>query len=571
MLFRMGETVFFKICTGFEKCGLDLRKHITLGFLAACCAINAAALPLPVVNSPVAGDPIAIEGGLIAGTVLPSGVRAYLGVPFAAPPVRELRWKAPQPVEPWNGVYYATRLPTACMQTQRAADINHYFGAESYSEDCLYLNVWAPADQDLSDLPVVVWIYGGAFNVGSSAMRNYSGEFLPEKDVIVVSMNYRVGVFGYMAHPELSAETGYQGSGNYGFMDQLAALEWVQDNIEQFGGDPDNVMVVGQSAGSMSISVLQASPLSEGLFHKAFGMSGSLLADGNFGSFATVEELEEGGLALQNALGSDSLEDMRALAADVIFDAARQNRVRTGPNIDGYVLPDTPSAIFARGEQTDASIVLGYTRDEAFSGLGRGASNPAEFRAALATAYPENADTLAESYLSAAGQDINRAATDIARDSSMGVAQWNWAEAQSSTGSEPVFAYFFSKVHPYTEGVEFRDHNPQTAGAYHTGEVPYFLQTMDYYNLFRQTRSWTQYDWDLSDLMSDTLVSFAKTGNPGVSGLTWPIFDADHPQMIEFGEEVKLISWPHAAQMELLRNVRPEPMPRSGVNGGARD
>lgn len=563
MLFHLGEAASCKAVSGFSK-------HV-LGFVVLACSAFAAALPLPVERAPVEGDPIPVDGGLISGTVLSSGVRAYLGVPFAAPPIRENRWKAPQPVESWEGIYRANRLPTACMQTQRASDINHYFGAESYSEDCLYLNVWAPADRSLTDVPVVVWIYGGAFNVGSSAMRNYSGEFLPEKDVIVVSMNYRVGVFGYMAHPELSAETSYQGSGNYGFMDQLAALEWIQNNIEQFGGDPDNVMLVGQSAGSMSISVLQASPLSEGLFHKAFGMSGSLVADGNFGSFATVEQLEEGGLALQEALEADSLEDMRAMAADVIFDAARQNRVRTGPNIDGYVLPDSPSSIFARGEQTDASIVLGYTRDEAFSGLGRGASNAQELRAALATAYPQSAEILADSYLSAAGQDVSRAATDLARDSSMGIAQWTWADLQASTGREPVYAYFYSKVHPYTEGVTFRDHNPQTAGAYHTGEVPYFLQTMDYYNLFRQTRSWTEYDRDLSELMSDTLVSFAKTGNPSVPGLVWPEFDANNPQMIEFGEEVNLIDWPHAGELELFRNAQSQPMPRAEAGDRARD
>lgn len=562
MLFHLGETASFRVTPGFSK--------YIAGLVAVCFSSMAFALPLPVVDAPINGDPVQIDSGLVAGTALPSGVRAYLGIPFAAPPVRENRWRAPQPVESWDGVYYATRLPTACMQTQRASDINHYFGAESYSEDCLYLNVWAPGDQDLTDLPVVVWIYGGAFNVGSSAMRNYSGEFLPEKDVIVVSMNYRVGVFGYMAHPELSAETDYQGSGNYGFMDQLAALEWVQENIDQFGGDPNNVMLIGQSAGSMSISVLQASPLSEGLFHKAFGLSGSLLADGNFGSFAQVDELEQGGIALQEALNADSIDEMRALAADVVFDAARQNRVRTGPVIDGYVLPATPRQIFESGDQTDAAIVLGYTRDEAFSGLGRGASNANELRAALANAYPQSADALTESYLEAAGQDVARAATDLARDSSMGLAQWTWADLQASTGSEPVFAYFFSKVHPYTEGVTFRDHNPQTAGAYHTGEVPYFLQTMDYYNLFRQTRSWTQYDRDLSELMSDTIVSFAKTGNPSVPGLAWPEFGAENPQMIEFGEEVSLISWPHASEMELFRNIQPQPMPRPQA-GGARD
>ena len=232
--------------------------------LAGLCAFGLAGSAM--------AEPISIDGGLIAGKSLGNGVSGWFGVPFAAPPLRELRWRAPQPVKPWQGVFNADRFAPMCLQSLRSRTMNHYFGIEATSEDCLYLNVWAPEAARGSKLPVIVWIYGGGFNVGSASMANYAGENLAREGVVYVSLAYRVGPLGFLAHPELTAEGGGH-SGNYGLMDQVAALGWISRNISRFGGDPGNVTIMGQSAGSMSVSLLQLDPKAKGLFHRVVGMS----------------------------------------------------------------------------------------------------------------------------------------------------------------------------------------------------------------------------------------------------------------------------------------------------------
>ena len=213
----------------------------------------------------------------MSGKVLPSGVKAYFGIPYAAAPVGDLRWREPQPVQAWKGVYHADRMAPECIQVLRRHDLNHYFGEEATSEDCLYLNIWSSGDAKAgAKLPVIVWIYGGGFTLGSSGMAMYSGENVAKKGAIFVSFNYRVGALGNLAHPELTAESPHHASGDYGFLDQVAALQWVQRNIDKFGGDPGNVTIVGQSAGAMSVSALEASPLAKGLFQRGFAMSLSL-------------------------------------------------------------------------------------------------------------------------------------------------------------------------------------------------------------------------------------------------------------------------------------------------------
>ena len=274
--------------------------------------ISAAVLSSLLVCAAGHAQPIQTEPGLVDGIVLESGVRAWLGIPMAAPPVRELRWKPPQPVRRWNGVFHADRPAPMCLQTLRTRTMNHYFGNEATSEDCLYLNVWAPPNGE--KLPVIVWVYGGGFNVGSASMANYSGENLAASGAIRVNISYRLGALGFLAHPELTAESGYGGSGNYGLMDLIAGLRWVQSNIAAFGGDPANVTIAGQSAGSMAVALLQASPEARGLFHKVVGMSGS-----PFGEPANAVALAEGesaGLALQHALGAHSIEDLRDIGGD---------------------------------------------------------------------------------------------------------------------------------------------------------------------------------------------------------------------------------------------------------------
>jgi len=494
-----------------------------------------------IVETPVPGDPVAIDSGRLSGKVLPSGVKAYLGVPFAAPPVREFRWRDPQPVTPWKGVYHADRKPSMCMQQMRAHDLNHYFGEESASEDCLYLNLWAPAGSKAGEKrPVLVFIYGGAFVQGTANMANYSGEHLAKKGVVYVAMNYRVGAFGFMAHPELSAENGRKSSGNWGLLDQIAALQWIHRNIAAFGGDPGNVTIMGQSAGSASVSYLQSSPLARGLIHRVFGMSGSAIVNSGPGRTSTLQNAEQAGRQFQDALKATSLSDMRQRAADVIYAAQRaQGAPRFQPVVDNHLLPAMPNQIFADGRQNDVPVLLGYMRDESTNAL-RTSKTVAEYTAAARRLFGDAADAFLALYPAVSDADVAAMGAKAAREGGMESTQRAWARAQVKTGKAPVFINVFSRVHPYADGVTFSDHNPKTVGAYHTGEVPYWFQTQDAYNMFRTTRNWTPYDRDLADKMSDALIAFAKTGNPNTQAVVWPRYDPANEQVMEFGDAIRV-------------------------------
>jgi para-nitrobenzyl esterase len=535
----------------------------------------ASALPLPTVLKPI--EPVKTDGGLVAGKVLASGVRAWFGVPYAKAPVQELRWREPQRIA-WEGTYNADRFAPQCIQPLRGSNINHYFGHEATSEDCLYLNIWAaPGSKTGDDLPVVVWIYGGGFQIGSAAMANYSGEHLAKKGVVYVSVSYRVGALGFMAHPELTEESPHRASGNYGFLDQVAALEWVQRNIGKFGGDPGRVTIMGQSAGSGSVSSLQVSPLSTNLFHRIVGMSGS-----SFGSrFSnTLEEAEKGGLRFEEALGVDSLAALRQVSADRIL-AQQQDcqlgcsgSIRVGPIVDGYFMPDQPSAIFARGEQHDVPIVVGFTRDEGFSAIGS-ATTLEQYQRFLSEAYGDNAGELLQLYPAGTDAEARRAARDVARDSTLGLSMYAWAKLQSEHGKAPAYSYLFARVHPYTDGITFADHNPATVGAYHTADVPYWLQTLDSLNLFRETRTYTSYDRSLSDLMSDAIVALAESGTPSTGALDWPTFELQNPRLVEFGLDAgnlaKITAWPNAGSLSFFEENVAKPITSLEPRRGPRD
>jgi carboxylesterase family protein len=271
-----------------------------------------------IVERTIPEDPVVVDSGAISGKLLDSGVRAYFGVPFAAPPVRDLRWREPQPIAPWKGVYHADRKAPECIQVLRRHDINHYFGEEATSEDCLYLNIWASGTaKPGAKLPVIVYIDGGGFTLGSSGMAMYGGEDLAKKGIVFVNFNYRVGALGFLAHPELTAESPHRASGDYGFLDQIAALQWIKRNVAKFGGDPDNVTISGQSAGSASVSALEASPLAKDLFQHGFAMSLSFFDDRL--ALPKLADAEKTGLEVQKTLGAASIADMRAIPADKIL------------------------------------------------------------------------------------------------------------------------------------------------------------------------------------------------------------------------------------------------------------
>ena len=502
--------------------------------------------------------PVRVDGGTVDGITLASGVEAWLGVPFARPPVRELRWKPPQRVAPWRGTYHADRFAPECLQSLRSPRQNHYFGNEATSEDCLYLNVWAPsagAPAHRRKLPVIVWIYGGGFNIGSASMANYSGEPLAKAGVVRVNIAYRVGPLGFLAHPELSRESGYGGSGNYGLMDQIAALEWVQRNIAAFGGDPRNVTIVGQSAGSMSVTLLQMSPMARGLFARAAGMSGSPFG-GMLGPMP-LEQAEAQGLALQKELGAASLDELRSIPGERLVAAttARAPIVR-----DGHVVVGTAEEVFAAHRQNDVPVLIGYTRDESFRPFGPVSSRD-QLAAQVRERYPDRGEAILAAY---PGADAGRIAADIARDGTVGLQMGQWAAAQQRYGKAPAYAYLFTRRQPYAPGIRFSDHDPATAGAYHTGDVPYWLRTRDSLNLFRTTRIWEPGDLALEAEMSGALLSFARGGRPvGATLGAWPVFDSLHPRLVMLGVESKVIDWPHYADLALLGGPA-QPRPAGG-------
>lgn len=497
------------------------------------------------VGASIAGDPVSVEGGRMSGVLLPSGVKAYLGVPYAAAPVRELRWREPQPAAAWTGVYHADRKGPECIQVLRRKNLNHYFGEEATGEDCLYMNIWAPGQAKAgARLPVVVFIYGGGFTLGSSGMAMYGGENGAKKNAVFVNFNYRVGAMGYLAHSELRAESPNRASGHYGFLDQIAALRWIGKNIDRFGGDPGNVTVSGQSAGAMAVSALAASPLAKGLFHRGFGMSFSFL-DPRF-RMMTAAEAERTGLEVQQALDAKSLAEMRAMPADKILAVQKDcqlgcaGTIRIGTSVDGYFLPDTVTNIYAAGKQNDVPIVSGFTRDESSNDI-RAAKNLDEYIAAARKMYGDRAERFLKLYPASNDAEAKAMGVVAARESQAQMSSRLWALAQTATGKAPFYMYMFSRVHPFAEGVTFFD-NPKAIGAYHTSDVPYWFQTQEAFNLFRKTRDWTAFDRELSARMMDSLLAFARRGDPTTAATPWPRWSVAQPQYLELGDVTRVVT-----------------------------
>ena len=486
-------------------------------------------------------EPVHIESGAISGIELDSGVRAWLGVPFAAPPVRELRWRPPMPATHWQGVYRADRCAPMSLQPLRNRKMNHYFGDEATSEDCLYLNIWAPEIKSTQAqlLPVVVWIYGGAFSIGSASMANYSGAPLAEKGVVRVNLSYRLGTLGFLSHPELTQE-GDGSSGNYGLMDQIFALEWIRRNIEAFGGDPKNVTIVGQSAGSYSVAMLQASPIAAGLFHRVIGMSGSPLDGSTRGR--SLASAERAGIRLQERLECANLEEMRDLSADVVMAAVFPDRMPVA--IDGKVLVEAIGETFDSQRHNDVPAMLGFTSDESLWSIGK-ATTVSEFQSRVQAFFPERFQEILDCYVVENDEDICHAIRQIDRDCSVGWPMLSWAQGQTSN----VYVWLFNRRQPYVDGIAFNDHDPVTAGAYHGADMPYWLGTLDSLNLFRMTREWTLMDQELSAWMMDCIVSFATHGTPTPK---WPRFTSKDPKVLVLGENIHEELWPNYQVLNAL-------------------
>lgn len=525
---------------------------------------------------PIAGDPVATRGGRVAGTQLPSGVRAYLGIPYAAPPTQELRWKAPQPFK-WDGVWVADRKGPECIQVLRPHDINHYFGEEPTGEDCLYLNIWVPAKASSgAKLPVIVFIYGGGGTIGSSGMPIYAGEQMALHGAVFVSMNYRVGALGFMAHPELTREQGGH-SGNYGYLDQNAALQWIHANIAAFGGDPDEVLITGQSFGAGSVAAQIFSPLSKGLFRAAAMWSAcNFTNDGP--DLATAEKA---GLELQERLGVADLEAMRNVPADRILAAQAESQVgvhvqgvRTPALIDGYFATAPRKKLLAGHEFNDVPILASSNTDDLDanrSPLTR-TLTVAQFQAVARQMYGADADEFLRLFPVRSDAQVSAAAHEAAREGGMLAASRSCAQELSVAGKSRAYISLFAHKHPYIAGVKIADQNPDTIGAYHTSDVPYWFGTLNALNSLRPTRRWTVADHQLSDAMLGALIELARSGQPKLGETAWPAWSKSDERYVWLGDAIRVEKLP-GARMDWLARHAPKELSRqtTGERRGPRD
>jgi para-nitrobenzyl esterase len=486
-----------------------------------------------------AADPVKVDGGLVSGIEV-DGVRAYKGIPYAAPPLGDLRWREPQPVVGWTGVRKAETFAAPCMQASKANG--------EPSEDCLYLNVWTTATSR-EKRPVMVWIHGGGLNNGATAEPRHDGRGWAKKGVVAVTVGYRLGALGYLAHPQLTAESPHRSSGNYGTLDQVAALQWVQRNIGAFGGDPRNVTLVGVSAGSWSISALMASPLAKGLFARAIGQSGArLLHDWATGASLSntvylkesrngIPSGEEAGLAFAKQLGTDSVKALRALPADKIlsvplFDFRRTIGGPTSPNaagqfytiekVDGYLLPTAVRTVFDQGKQHRVPVIVGANDTEHNSILleGQGARTLASYRARIEWQYGDMVKEYEALYPVKSEADILQAVRDSASDHDFLLQMRTWARLMTSAGSK-AYLYHFSHVAP----------NPRTDfKANHMAELEYV------FNNLVNPWPYTEVDRRLADAMSSYWTNFARTADPNGAGLPkWTVYNPKDEPYMEFG------------------------------------
>ena len=477
--------------------------------------------------------PVKVENGVLQG-IYENGLTVYKGIPFAAPPVGDLRWKAPQPAAKWTGVRMADKFAPGAVQ-----GIDPPSGK---SEDCLYLNVWSPATSSKEKIPVLVWIYGGGFSFGYTSDPMYNGANLAKKGVILVSIAYRVGQLGFLAHPELSKESPDHVSGNYGLLDMIAALKWIKQNIAAFNGDPGKVTIFGESAGGIAVSMLCASPLAKGLFQGAISESG-----GSFGptrpttypgeNLKYLKDAEINGEAYTKSAGVTSIDELRKIDADKL---PGRSVGMAWPIIDGYVIPDDQHNLYEAGKYNDVPILVGYNSDE-----GASFSPPKtieDYISGTQKRYGKFADQLIAAYPAGTGT-VLKTARDLSRDAAFGWQTWSWAMLQVKTGRSKVFYYYFDQHADYLQN------SPRFGyGSTHGQEVAYVFQHLD-----TTKPDITKTDIEISDAMSTYWTNFAKYGHPNSKGVpAWPVFTVAQPNVMYFSKTPYTGPVPSAASLEVL-------------------
>lgn len=509
-------------------------------------ALTLAAMAISIATSAQDAVSVKTSYGILEGLDI-SGIKTFKGVPFAAPPTGDNRWREPQPLQPWQGIRECHDYAPDPMQEPIFGDMN--FGADSISEDCLYLNIWTPAITMNEKLPVLIYFNGGGLMAGSGSEPRYAGMAMARRGMICVTANYREGIFGFFAHPELSKETAYKGSGNYGFLDQQAAIRWVHENISLFGGDPERITIAGESAGSMSVSALMASPLSRGLFAQAIGSSGSVIADKRVKSLA---EAEKAGVDMMRRMGYKNVKEMRKVPAEVLM---KQANVRNVPvyNIDNHFLTEQPLATYAAGRQMRIPLLVGGNSLEmspaAYFGYITMSGREITMEDIAKTAsgmFGDNTYEMLSLYGITAPDDIyKQPGIDLCGDLFLAYSTWRWGNIHNATSGQPVYRYLYSRERPKmmiegkvaglaggvkdkTEAEEVVENKiPEIHGAVHSADIEYAMGNLPTNRVY----DWQPEDYMVSDIFMGYYANFVKTGNPNGIGLPqWlPLDNSDSP------------------------------------------
>jgi carboxylesterase type B len=470
-----------------------------------------------------AGSAVRTEAGLVAGTTLDSGIRVFKGIPFAAPPVGEMRWRPPGLPVPWNGVRPATEWAADCPQPAPPPGGPSSSRSGRQNEDCLHLNIWAPATAAPGGCPVMVWLFGGSFLVGSPSDILFDGENFARRGVILITVNYRVGVFGFLAHPGLTAESAHGSSSNYGLLDQIASLRWIRDNIGNFGGDSNRVTVFGVSAGSASISLLLTSPLAKGLFQQAI-----LQSAGAFRPLASLAQAEAYGLRL----GHDIAELRRMSAAELLDKTplfTPKVRGLTTPRVlrpirDGWVIPADERDAFAAGRYQATTTIVGTNFDEGTSFVGAWpVRDLAAYRAFVRENFGKAAETALALYPASADDAVLPMVAQLFADTQFNYGAWAVARAMANSG-KGTWRYLFTKRRAEV-----------TAGPNHGDEVPYVFGSL----ASSQDGTYDAADEALSATMMEIWVRFASSSDPSGGGIVWPPYDRALENYLEFGETIR--------------------------------
>ena len=489
------------------------------------------------------------ESGWLSGTRSDDAtVHVFKGVPYAQPPVGDLRWRAPQTVDAWRGERSADRFGPRCIQPEYATNSISFFGSETESEDCLYLNIWTPTLDRAAKLPVMVWLHGGGFVTGSGALKLYSGAAFARRGVVLVTLNYRLGPLGFMPWADTSEGAAHDFRANWGLLDQIAALKWIRPNIEALGGNPDCVTIFGQSAGSSSVNCLMTSPLARGLFHRAIGQSGGSLGPPGRAGGGSVQGVAEAARRAANAcaaMGYPTASDLVAAdARDVQLRWPRDRRNRCWAVVDGVSIPQEVYASFEAGEQADVPLLTGANANE---GSARApAPDTDTWKKSLLKDFGPEGLTLFEAY--GAGENLDEMSRRLGGHLTFNWINWTWARMHQRTARSSTFTYHFRHVPPIPRGLNLAENQSGRFGAFHMAELPYVFGNLDV-----RDWPWTEADRRLAETMMTYWINFAANGDPNGAGVPeWPAFDLCTPSVQLIGHEIAVGDLPERKMFDLI-------------------